>query len=86
MRRASNRRSGGPSSYDNALAETIQLGLYKTEHSQTRQAGGPSGMSSWPPRWVDWTTIAASTSTAATSAGRTPEGCLLRSTPRPAAG
>jgi putative transposase len=55
------------SSYDNALAETIN-GLYKTELIKPPSRGAPSRTSRWPPpNGFTGSTIAASTSTAATS-------------------
>jgi len=55
------------SSYDNALAETIN-GLYKTELIRPASPGGPSRKSSWPPRnGSTGSTTAASTNTAVTS-------------------
>ncbi|KEB79393.1 hypothetical protein N082_01902, partial [Mycobacterium tuberculosis MAL020102] len=55
------------SSYDNALAETIN-GLYKTELIKPGKPWRSIEVSSWPPRaGSTGSTIAASTSTAATS-------------------
>jgi putative transposase len=55
------------SSYDNALAETIN-GLYKTELIKPASPGAPSKKSNWPPpNGSTGSTTAASTSTAVTS-------------------
>ncbi len=75
------------SSYDNALAETIN-GLYKTE---LIKPGKPwrsiEDVSSWPPRaGSTGSTIAASTSTAATSAVVELEAAYYAQRQRPAAG